>query len=1188
MTAWLQSQGFQVTQVSKGRTVIEFSGTAALVQQAFHTSIHSYLVNGEQHYANASNPSIPAALAPVVAGVDALNSFPRSSQGQFAGIFRKGVKDAKVTPVSPQFTFPGGCDQNNNCYALGPYDFATIYNVLPLWNQGVKGTGETVAIVGRTNINIQDARDFRSLFGLTANDPHIILNGPDPGINGDESEADIDIQWSGAVAPNATIDFVTSASTESTDGVDLSALYIVDNNLAPVMSESYGQCELSLGTSGNQFYNQLWEQAAAQGITVFISSGDNGSAGCDRNQGTVPQPALNGLAVSGLASTPYNVAVGGTDFNDYLNPQNYWNANNDPTTGASAKSYIPELTWNDSCTNSILANLGWSKNPETNCNDSRLNSIVWTVAGSGGASSCTSSSQTVGSCTAKYAKPSWQVGPGVPNDGARDLPDVSLFASNGFLGHFYIICQSDSNPYKTCDLNAPYYDFAAYGGTSVASPAFAGIMALVVQSTGSRQGNANYTFYKLAAQQTASSCNSSNGSGSACVFNDVTNGTIAMPCQKNSANCTTANSSHSYGVLSGYGTGTAYDLATGLGSVNAANLVSEWNSVTLTPSTTALNGLSPVTITHGQPVSISVAVAPQSGTGTPSGTVSLVGGPNDPGLSFDSHALTSGMASWTSSLLPGGTYNVTAHYPGDGVFAASDSGPTSVTVNKENSNVAVKLVTFDFNGHLVSSNAATAPYGSPYLLRVSVTGTTCSSNANGQSGCPTGTVTLTDNSASLDAGTYTLNNLGYAEDQTIQLPGGSHALRASYAGDNSFNAGIANNTITITPAQTFMDPALDTPGFVFVGSSFSVRAHLVASSFGDPPTGAFTFLLDNKAYTGQVSYDPTPDCGNDETVCLDAAITTSFSSPGVHTIAASFDGDTNYGASGSVSTQLSAYYATTMTLIATPANPQAGASVTLTAVVDTPAKNLTPTGTVVFKTYSTSAVVPGTVTYTPVTDASGNSALQATLSFVPTSNNMQLVADYSGDSNYQGTGSIPLSISVAGSDFAFVAGGSTLTVAPGQSGAVGFGIDGQASYAGTVDFTSSDCAGLPAETTCTFSPTSVTGSGSTTVFVNTTAPHALLRKMSRSASFVWWPASLGGLAGICLLGTASKGRKWSKLLALVVIGFVLVLPSCGGGGGGGGGGGNTDPGTPKGRYTITVTATSGSLTHSASFQLIVQ
>src|ERR1700728_4716222 len=523
ITGWLQSHGFQIDKVANGRNVIQFSGNAAQVQSAFHTAIHSYTIDSKQHWANASYPSIPAALTPAVTGVASLNNFPRKAAHRLTGSFTRNMATGKLKSVTPEFTYLGGCSgtnadgSNTDCYGLAPYDFATIYNVLPLWNAGVTGTGQTIAIVGQSNINIQDAANFRSMFGLSVNNPNIILNGPDPGIQSDESEADIDVQWSGAVAPEATIDFVVSQSTETTAGVDLSAVYIIENNLAPVMSESYGECELGLGTAGKQFYNTLWQQAAAQGITLFISAGDNGAAGCDNFNASSPSPAEYGLQVSGFASTPYNVAVGGTDFEDFSNPGSYWSTTNNSTTQASALSYIPESTWNDSCTNVLFSTVGFSTNAETNCNDSRLiPSYDVPEGGSGGVSGCTTPSGSApANCAGGYAKPAWQTGTGVPADGKRDIPDVSLFASDRFLGSFYIICQSDQT-YGTCNLSSDSY-FLGFGGTSVSSPAFAGIMALVNQETGSRQGNANYVLYKLAAQQPAA-------------FHDVTVGTIAMPC----------------------------------------------------------------------------------------------------------------------------------------------------------------------------------------------------------------------------------------------------------------------------------------------------------------------------------------------------------------------------------------------------------------------------------------------------------------------------------------------------------------------------------------------------------------------------------------------------------------------------------------------------------------------------------
>lgn len=567
VTSWLQSHGFEVG-TTKGRTVLEFSGSASQVQEAFHTTIHKYLVNGEQHWANSSDPQIPTALAGAVAGIDSLHNFLRKAMNSLVGTYSEETK--QLTSAEPNFTF--SCGNGQVCYGVVPYDFAAIYDVLPLWNAGIDGTGQTIAIVGRTNINQSDATTFWSLFGLTVpqNKLTVTLNGPDPGINSDEGEADIDIQWSGAVAPKAAINFVTSQSTNTTDGVDLSAVYIVENNLAPVMSESYGACELGLGTAGNQFFSTLWAQAAAEGISVFVSSGDNGSAGCDYPGG----PAQYGLNVSGIASTAFNAAVGGTDFNQYKKESTYWNSTNNATTQQSAKGYIPETTWNDSCTNALAVTLGYGSNAEQACNNPQMIQAggLNSIAGSGGPSSCVVNTQgVVGSCTSGYAKPSWQTGTGTQTDQLRDLPDISLFASNGFLGSFYVVCQQDQT-FGVCNLN----NFAGYGGTSVASPAFAGIMALVNQKMASPQGVPGFALYKLVSKQ-------------ANAFHDIPSGsTIGPPCYTGSPNCKTNTPGDSYGILTGYSTATGYDLATGLGSVDAANLVNNWNKATFTATAATL------------------------------------------------------------------------------------------------------------------------------------------------------------------------------------------------------------------------------------------------------------------------------------------------------------------------------------------------------------------------------------------------------------------------------------------------------------------------------------------------------------------------------------------------------------------------------------------------------------------------
>jgi hypothetical protein len=608
VTAWLQQSGFSVGNVNHGHTFIEFSGTAAQVQQAFHTEIHRYLVNGVQHTANDRDPQIPAALAPVVAGIASLHNFFPAPQSVLGTFVKKDKKTGMLTAVhsasggpAPQLTYINGAGQTRE--DITPFDFATIYNELPLWNAGTTGAGIKIAISAVSDITLSDVATFRSSFGLPKNVPVIIHNGPDPGLNGAQTENTLDVEWSGATAPAATVVAVVSASTATTSGDELSDLYIIDNEVASIMSASYGECELNLGKTGNAAINAIWQQGAAEGISEFESSGDQGSTGCDDSNAAAPHAASRGLQVNGIASSPYITAVGGTDFTWQTSPiATYWNSSNS-SKGVSAKGYIPEKPWNSTCADTYLASLSIDPTTEAFCNDvlhgtnypGKLGLVVIT-GGSGGKSACTEPTGTTpATCKGGYTKPTWQAGTGVPKDGLRDLPDVSLFASDGYPdginGSAYLICVSSNSPERSCDYRDPdFITFQEVGGTSVSSPAMAGIMALVLQNNGGApQGLANPVFYALAAKENLATCNSSTvGNGSSCVFYDTTFGTNAQVCIKGSPNCVTTDTSDQLGIVSGYSTTKGYDLATGLGSVNATNLVNAWPSGTTTSPTVTL------------------------------------------------------------------------------------------------------------------------------------------------------------------------------------------------------------------------------------------------------------------------------------------------------------------------------------------------------------------------------------------------------------------------------------------------------------------------------------------------------------------------------------------------------------------------------------------------------------------------
>jgi subtilase family serine protease len=607
ITEWLDSQGFTVNQVYPDRMVIDFSGTAGVVREGLHAEIHSIEVNGAMHMGNTSDPQIPTALAPVVAGVVSLNDFYPRPMHRAVATTHIDPKTGSLIPgssnVSSQYTFTASGDTYE---AVAPADLATIYNLNSLFSSGISGQGQTIVVIEDTNVySTADWTTFRSTFGLSSyssgsfTQVHPGSNCSNPGVvAGNDGEAILDAEYASAAAPSAAIELASCADTRTTFGGLLALENLLSASGTPpgIVSISYGECEAENGATANAAYNSTYEEAAAKGVSVFVSSGDEGAASCDADLSN----ATHGIGVSGFASTPYNVAVGGTDFGDsYANTNStYWNSTNTATYG-SAKSYIPEIPWNDSCASVLLSTYvtgsGVTYGSSGFCNSTTgKEDFLTTASGSGGPSGCaTGSASTTGvvSGTCKgYAKPSWQSGVlGIPGDGVRDIPDVSLFAANGVWGHYYIFCWSDTRNGGAKCSGAPS-GWSGAGGTSFASPIMAAIQSLVNQKTAARQGNPNPTYYKLAAAEYgtsgSSNCNSTKGNGvaSTCVFYDVTQGDMDV-------NCTGTHScykpSGTYGVLStsttsyskAYGTTTGYDYATGLGSVNAYNLVTQWTSV---------------------------------------------------------------------------------------------------------------------------------------------------------------------------------------------------------------------------------------------------------------------------------------------------------------------------------------------------------------------------------------------------------------------------------------------------------------------------------------------------------------------------------------------------------------------------------------------------------------------------------
>jgi subtilase family serine protease len=605
ITSWLESHGFTINQVYPNRTLIDFSGNAGEVREAFHIELDSLEVQGEQHVANIEDPQIPAALAPVIHGIVSLNDFRPHAMHKDVMRSHIDVTSGKLMTAedetSPEYTFKAG---GGTYQPLVPGDLETIYNMNPLFTAGYSGQGQTVVVIEDTNLyTTADWITFRKAFGLSKYAAGNLTqvhpgNCTDPGVNGDDEEAILDAEYASASAPSATIEVASCADTFAGFGGLLALENLINTSKTPpaIVSISYGVCEAENGATANATYSATYQQAVAEGVSVFVSSGDEGGASCDAGSTS----ATHGLGVSAFASTAYNVAVGGTDFGDTYAGTNasYWSPT-DSSTYASAKSYIDEIPWDDSCASSLLSTLATRSSVTYGtsgfCNSATGKDYYLTItAGSGGASNCFSGAATIGGVASGKckgnAKPSWQTGvAGIPYDGVRDIPDVSLFAANGVWGHYYVYCFSDKVHGGTPCSGAPSA-WSGGGGTSFASPIMAGIQALVNQKTGARQGNPNPAYYRMAAAEYgstgSSTCNASKGSSisSTCVFHDVTQGNMDVNCT-GATDCERPSGNN--GVLSiasnsykpAYNAMTGYDLATGIGSVNAYNLVEKWSAV---------------------------------------------------------------------------------------------------------------------------------------------------------------------------------------------------------------------------------------------------------------------------------------------------------------------------------------------------------------------------------------------------------------------------------------------------------------------------------------------------------------------------------------------------------------------------------------------------------------------------------
>lgn len=720
IAGWLQAQGMTVEQVAKSNRLVVFSGSVSAVERAFQTTMRAYRVAGELHHANATDPSIPSAFASVVSGVVSLHDF--RARASYA---HREFTEAENT------TFLGGIQQS----AIVPADLAIIYDAKPLYAAAIDGKGQSIAVIGRSNIDVGNVHTFRATYGLPTKDPVVIVaDGNDPGIvcGGDEAEAYLDVEYAGALATQATVKFVVSGSTAASDGIFLASAYAVNHNVAPIVSLSYGLCERLLGSTGNAFFKGLWQQAATQGMTVLVASMDSGAAGCDAMEAA---KAAGGLAVNGIGSTVFNTAVGGTQFDDVSNRSQYWAASNDAVTQASALGYIPETTWNESRGGGLYAS-------------------------GGGVSTL-------------YDKPAWQFGLGVLPSGKRGVPDLAFAAAI-------------QDPYRMIADNKPF----GGGGTSAATPVFASMMALVLQKVGQSQGVINPTLYTLAYNQTYN--------GGAAVFHDITKGNNTVP------------------GLTGYDAGPGYDLATGLGSVDAAQLVNHWSEGSSLPSFVLVAASPSASLITGGTGNAGFTVKASNGfTGAVSLSVSSL--PTGVSALLSPKSLSGGgstTATFTaaSSATPG-TYNVTVSASSGGT---TKSVPLTLTVVaapllEVTTSVAYLDIAAGSNASAIVTTTPSGNFNSAVTLSVSglpqgVTGTLSATSfkapGSGSSVLSVKVATTAKGGsylATLSAKGGTLTKIAYLQINVLPAPSFSLALNPSKL---TVAQGASGNTVASTMRTT--------------------------------------------------------------------------------------------------------------------------------------------------------------------------------------------------------------------------------------------------------------------------------------------------------------------------------------------------------------------------------------------------
>ena len=759
IVGWLESEGMTVTAVANSRNQISFQGTVAQIEAAFSTEIHDYLVDGEIHFANAVNPSVPAAFAATVSSIGHLHNFQPKAHSI--------VHAMSSSEADPHFT-----SAISGNHFVAPGDFATIYGVNGLYNGGNDGTGQKIVLTGQSSINLADVANFRSAAGLATNVPTLLLvpnTGTSTRCSGDEGESDLDVEWSGGVAKNASITLVYAGlaggdtCTNRQFGAFDALEYAIDQNLAPIISNSYGNCETVVGSADAQTMQGWIQQANTQGQTVMSAAGDSGAADCDFQVTS----ATHGLAVDIPAAIPEVTAMGGTEFdgdaegvatNGNVPATQYWSGTTSGVDAiSSALSYIPEMGWNDTASSD--------------------NSSGDLLASGGGASIF-------------FAKPTWQAGTGVPNDNKRDVPDLALNASS--FHDPYLFCSEDgANGAIQASCTSGFRTgsgggLTAVGGTSAAAPTFAGILALISQSMGSfGLGNINPTLYSLAA-------------GASSPFNDVTVGNNNVPCANPSPDCPTTSP-----FQFGFSAGTGYDQVTGLGSVNANALATTWDgsrassSITVTPSSTTIFGGTNISFAVVVTASTSVVGSVSFSTLT-NGTNTALGKAT---LNTPYPSAANGTATFTTGALPVGTNTVTATYMGDAAHSlAASSGitvnvTTPFTLSTTPPNVSLNVAA---GGSVATTITVTPAAG--FTGTVTFTNSTAFLPGSCSSGLPVGALcNFSPNSVTLNGSSAATVVMTISTAANMAIPSGAQAITVT---GTSGSASITTPVnLTVTPSS---------------------------------------------------------------------------------------------------------------------------------------------------------------------------------------------------------------------------------------------------------------------------------------------------------------------------------------------------------------------------------------------------